>query len=293
MKQFEEIRIENTNMFPLNCIMCPRDKMTRPKGRMAFDAFVIICNRISDYISSPSVRIFDIHGFGEPLTDKEILKKIRFIKASYPDILIRMVTTLYVASKKIIDDLLVSGLDIIIISHYGASESDYRLIHGGTDYARVQQNIEYLVKRNHELGKPIKIMFENMDFSGVIPKETELIRKQSVKNWLATLMRYGLETRYAAVPHNWGSAYSFRESSSSICSVVSGFRSRVLQVTWNGDVIPCCFDYNSDVVLGNLLVEDIESIFSSKKYQCFISRHIENDISMYSPCKSCHKCLIL
>ena len=292
MRQFEEIRIENTNLCPLNCIMCPRDKMTRPKGRMTLDTFVSVCNSINDYISSPTVRIFDVHGFGEPLTDKEILTKIRFVKDSYPNVKIRMVTTLYVASEKMIDSLLVSGLDYIIISHYGASESDYRIIHGGTAYARVRQNIEYLVKKNSKLGNPVNIVFENLDLSNVLPIDIEHARKLSLKLWLENLKGYGMKIHNETAPHNWGSAYPFRKISSSTCSVVSGFRSRVLQVTWNGDVIPCCFDYNADVAFGNLLVDDLESIFSSEKYRCFIARHKENDISGYPPCKFCHRCLI-
>ena len=66
----------------------------------------------------------------------------------------------------------------------------------------------------------------------------------------------------------------------------------MLQVTWNGDVIPCCFNYNADVVLGNLFRDDIETIFSSETYKNFIRYHAEDELEWFAPCRACQRCLI-
>lgn len=292
MRKFEEIRIENTNRCPLHCKTCPRKKMSRKKGRMSYAAFVDICGRISEYINYPSVKYFDVHGYGEPLIDKEIIEKIRYVKESYPNVMIRMVSTLYVATEILLEELIQSGLDEIVISHYGASDADYRLIHGVHNYHKARHNIEYLVRKNSELGHPLMIILEDLNFSNVLTSEQEKARKQTLHNWQKTLEEYGVKIRDISQPHNWGSAYQFMNVSPSICSIVSGFRSRVLQVTWNGDVIPCCFDYNADVVFGNLFSDDIETIFSSETYKHFILCHAQDELEEFAPCRACQRCII-
>ena len=292
MRRFEEIRIENTNICPLHCKTCPREKMSREKGRMSYADFIRICGRLSEYISSPSVRYFDVHGYGEPLVDKEIIIKIRYLKERFPNVTIRMVSTLYVATETMLEELIQSGLDEIVISHYGASEEDYRLIHGVQNYQKVRHNIEYLVRKNSELGHPLMVVLENLNFSNVLTSEQENSRRQTLHNWQKTLEEYDVKIRDMAPPHNWGSAYQYMNVSPSICSVVSGFRSRVLQVTWNGDVIPCCFDFNADVVFGNLFTEDLESIFNSNTYRHFLLCHKENKLEGFPPCQFCNRCLI-
>jgi len=292
MRKFEEIRIENTNMCLLNCITCPREKMSRKKGRMSYAEFVDICGRISEYIKSPSVKYFDVHGYGEPLVDKEISRKIRYVKDNFPNVKIRMVSTLYVATEILLDELLQSGLNEIVLSHYGASEADYRLIHGARNYYKARHNIEYLVRKNSELGNPLEVIFENLNFSNILTSEQEKTRRYTLQNWQKTLVEYGVKIRDIAQPHNWGSAYHNMNVSPSICSIVSGFRSRVLQVTWNGDVIPCCFDYNADMVFGNLFSVDIETIFSSELYKHFIRCHADNELENFAPCRVCQRCLI-
>ena len=292
MKKFEEIRIENTNRCPLHCKTCPRKKMSREKGRMSYAAFVDICGRISEYISSPSVRYFDVHGYGEPLVDKEITRKIRFVKDNFPNVTIRMVSTLYVTTEIMLEELIQSGLGEIVISHYGASEEDYRLIHGVHNYHRARHNIEYLIRKNSELGYPLMVILENLDFSNILTSEQENARRQTLDSWQKKLKKYRVKIRNIAPPHNWGSAYQYMDVSSSICSVVSGFRSRVLQITWNGDVIPCCFDFNADVVFGHLFKEDLESIFNSNTYKHFLLCHKENKLENFPTCRLCNRCLI-
>jgi radical SAM protein with 4Fe4S-binding SPASM domain len=104
---------------------------------------------------------------------------------------------------------------------------------------------------------------------------------------------FDIVVRDVVPPHNWGSAYQFRKTEKAMCSVVSGFRSRVLQITWRGDVIPCCFDYNADVVFGNLIENELETIFNSSAYLQFITDHIKGRIMNYLPCRSCNKCFII
>lgn len=56
-------------------------------------------------------------------------------------------------------------------------------------------------------------------------------------------------------------------------------------VAWNGDVHPCCHDYYGQHKIGNIMEEDFDKIWNSKKIQNFRRQLLENeDIPM---CREC------
>ena len=57
-------------------------------------------------------------------------------------------------------------------------------------------------------------------------------------------------------------------------------------ITWDGGVVPCCFDKDASHQMGNLLKEDFDTIWNNKKYNNFRSQLINNrsDIDI---CKNC------
>ena len=40
-------------------------------------------------------------------------------------------------------------------------------------------------------------------------------------------------------------------------------------INWNGDVTPCCFDFNGNFVMGNVFETPFNKIWKNKKYQSF------------------------
>ena len=59
-----------------------------------------------------------------------------------------------------------------------------------------------------------------------------------------------------------------------------------LQVDWEGNVVPCCFDKNSEYTMGNLLDEPFESIWNGERYRAF--RNILNRQGRVLPmCRDC------
>lgn len=40
-----------------------------------------------------------------------------------------------------------------------------------------------------------------------------------------------------------------------------------LVINWDGTVVPCCKDYNSTIIIGNILTDNIESIWNGKTMQ--------------------------
>ena len=62
----------------------------------------------------------------------------------------------------------------------------------------------------------------------------------------------------------------------------------MMTITWDGDVVPCCFDYNKDYILGNLKKESLHEIWNGDKMQSlrleFINNMVENNL-----CRKCEK----
>ena len=72
--------------------------------------------------------------------------------------------------------------------------------------------------------------------------------------------------------HNYGNSMKdFPQHKSSYpCSILWGVRKNILQIDWELNVIPCCFDFDSRYSFGNLKTETLKEIFRGKKRMKFL-----------------------
>jgi radical SAM protein with 4Fe4S-binding SPASM domain len=61
-----------------------------------------------------------------------------------------------------------------------------------------------------------------------------------------------------------------------------------ITVRWNGDVVPCCFDLTSRMVMGNIMDADIRDIWNSNKYI-----KLEEEITTGNYNSVCAKCNVV
>lgn len=66
------LMIENTNHCNAECVMCPRDTLSRKRGFMDFALFEKIIKEASSESHKPATHL---HGFGEPMLDKLLPKR--------------------------------------------------------------------------------------------------------------------------------------------------------------------------------------------------------------------------
>jgi len=56
--------------------------------------------------------------------------------------------------------------------------------------------------------------------------------------WIDSL---GIDTKVEMPLHNYGDGRKYNKSEKTkVCSIVSGWRKHILQITWDLKVIPCC-----------------------------------------------------
>ena len=233
-----------------------------------------------------------MHGFGEPLLDPELPEKIFLVRKLYPETAIIFFTTLGVTCKpdywrRLVD----SGLDGLRISCYGFSPATYAKMHGVDNFPRVVSNLRELLPLWQAGGRRIgleMITTIRAHWSGLAAADESL--RVDFFSWLRDA---GMVVSESFRPHNYGGGRHYRQAATEgLCSVVWGWRRQILQVTWDLDVVPCCFDFNSTVVLGNLRNSSLEEIYQGQAYRQFIAAHRRNDLSAYPVCQGCERCFL-
>jgi len=283
--KFSEIRIENTNRCAYRCFFCPREEMTRTKGVMPLEDLSFVLDRIGEHEG-----LVDLHGFGEPLLDKLLPEKIALITSRWPRAEPRFYSTLGVkVGPDYFQKLANAGLRHVEVSFYGFDADSYHEAHGADRYQLARENLEQLCEAQHAAEGKLNVVVRAFPRHDTIkqPGITEE-RLAEFGRWLDSLDVHVFRERDL---HNYGGGRAYNDPGTNIpCSVVWGYRRRVLQITWDLYVIPCCFDSNADVKLGNLRTQSLAEIFSSLPYTNFIESHIANRLEAYPVCVKCERC---
>jgi MoaA/NifB/PqqE/SkfB family radical SAM enzyme len=201
-----------------------------------------------------------------------------------------VVTTLSVpVERQYLQDLVASGLNEMRISLYAFSEDTYRAIFGTNNLKIVEANLWLVSKlqaaRHDEFKLTAKLPPADMYRERELPWNDAFLSEAARR-----LEGMGIEAAVMDTLFNFGDGRDYRSpETSSICSIVDGFRRRQLYVDWELNVVPCCYDYNSSVSFGNLEEANLEDIFGGERYKNFISAHREGRRQEYPLCSHCDR----
>lgn len=261
-----EIRIENTNFCNARCVICPREKMTRPKVFMPMYHFEYLVDQAKDL----SAKLISIFGFGEPLLDKHIIKRVEYCSNKGLDTFIT--TNASLLNLDMTAGLLDAGLSKIRFSVHGIF-GNYESVHQGLEYDKVSRNVSNFVAMN-------KARYdEKCDVSIIaIPMNGETVA-QIVSAW-----------RHMDIeiwkPHNWGEGRKYRNITEKRQKTCGRVHSGPVQIQADGKVIPCCFLTNGELILGNTYKNSIKDILKGKLYTSLRKKHESGDIRGL-PCETC------
>lgn len=267
-----EVRIETTNYCPANCIMCPHDTLTRVKGVMDMDLF----KKIVDDALQCDIKSVFIGGFGEPLTDPLLAERIKYIKSVNPEIFVNFITNgiLWTDEKAI--NLIEAGLDEVRFSVYGTTKDVFENVHKNLDFDKVHANINRVLALKKQNANKLEVlvfwlMLEENKHQYEDWKEYWIPRADAVEAWK---------------PHNWSDAFRFRDVPRE--KITCG-RPEIgpLQVQWDGTIIPCCWDYDGKMLLGDLKTETIEEVMNGKAYNDLRDAHAKGEFERYPFCNQC------
>jgi len=278
---FGIFNIELTNRCPMRCVMCPRTNyMTREQGFMEFTLFKKITDELAD--ANPSFqndKVVWLHHFGESLLHPEFDTFIKY--AAEKGIRTGLSINPMMLSEKISIALLNSGLHILYLSLDGHNDESFSKIRGVSNmYETSRSNmINFLnMKKEHPCG--MKIILSMIDFSLNEESIAAVKDEWESHNQIDGFLMKNYTTWDGAVQEIEDLAPdSLRERSENNSEVTCRFPWENITVTWDGDVVPCCFDYNKKLILGNALKHSLSYIWNDSPMQAMRKEFIENRVS--------------
>jgi radical SAM protein with 4Fe4S-binding SPASM domain len=282
--------IELTNKCPMKCVMCPRTKnMTRPQGFIDYELYKRAIDELvaqnSEYINN---RLVWLHHFGESLLHPRFGDFIRY--ASSKGVRAALSINPLMLRYDFIDELLKAEPYLLCMSLDGHDDESFHKIRGvkkayGTSHDRL---IDFLGRKVKSRSR-IKVMVSMIDFD---MNEESIKAQESYWKRIAGVDQF-LCKDFSTWDGNAGDINVLAGSSRSTgdvdkSAVACTLPWEVVTIAWNGDVLPCCYDYDAKVVLGNVGGQPLADIWNGDKLQAIRSEFIENKVT--NPlCRHCEK----
>lgn len=270
----KEVRYEPTNICQAKCLMCPRESHTRPQGIMDQAQY----EHSIDEVVALGVEQVVLTGFGEPLLDNQLEQKIRYAKER--GLRTYIITNAGALTPKRATGLLIAGLDEIRVSFYGMESGTYNAVMRGLDFDRTVKNLMNFLVVRKSLDIDCKVQLSYL----VLPENEKDVDE----------FRDFWEPKVDFIeiwkPHNFGDGRDFRERTGRKTSCGRPANGPV-QIQWNGDVVPCCFDFDNAIVLGNAFKDSIPDILRGNRYQAIRDAHSSGEFHRFPYCDQCDQLL--
>ena len=268
------ISLEPTTSCNLRCPECPSGlrSFTRPTGMLQPELYRHIIDQLHSRL------LYLIFYFqGEPYLHKQFLEMVRY--ASSRGIYTATSTNAHYLDDDTARQTVESGLDRLIISIDGTTQETYAAYRVGGKLDKVLEGTRQVVKWKKELkSKTPHIMFQ---FLVVRPNEHQLndvkvlARELGVDEVVfktAQIYDYAHGSPliptidyYSRYKNNGNGNYSIKNKLLNHCWKM--WHSCV--ITWDGLVVPCCFDKDAAYRLGDLKEEKFAGVWRSPEYNRF------------------------
>jgi radical SAM protein with 4Fe4S-binding SPASM domain len=282
--------IELTNNCPMKCVMCPRTKhMTRAVGYMDLAVFKkVIDQMVADNPAHADGTTVALHHFGESLMHRGFGEFVRYAedKGVRTDLSVNPI----VFTPRVIEQLLESPPTVLHISLDGHDDESFRAIRGvrnayGRSKAKFLSYLEAKRARNVETRVVVNMIAFDMNQES-IARQTEFwnslrgVDEFSAKDFITwtgdaeeiNALRAGQRNSLSdpLLPH-----------------FVSCNRPwQVMTITWDGDVVPCCYDYDKKEVIGNVRHQSLMEIWNGKPMQELRRQFVTGQVTS-KLCESC------
>ncbi len=268
------ISIEPTTACNLRCPECPSGlrAFSRDTGNLKRPNFEKWINQVSDQL------IYLIFYFqGEPYINPNFLDMVAY--ANKKSIYTITSTNGHFLNEENCRKTVHSGLDRIIISIDGLTQETYEsyrkegklanVIEGARNLVRIRKELksktpyiifQFLVVRHNE--HEIDQLYQLADEVGV---DEVKLKSAQVYDYKHGNPLIPLNEKYARYKKNKDGTYSVKHKIVNHCWKL--WHSCV--ITWDGSVVPCCFDKDAKYKFGELKQRSFKDIWRNKKYNTF------------------------
>ncbi len=285
------ISFEPTTSCNLRCPECPSGlrSFTRPTGMLEEDLFK---KTIDELHHTLWYLIFYFQG--EPYLHPKFLELVKY--ASSKKIYTATSTNAHYLTDEHARRTVESGLDRLIISIDGTTQETYEQYRVGGKLEKVIEGTRNILKWKKELkSKTPHVIFQ---FLVVKPNQHQITEVQKLAKEmgvdevaLKTAQIYDHEQgsplmtdlqEYSRYEKNADGKYSIKNSMENNCWKM--WHSCV--ITWDGLVVPCCFDKDAHHRMGDMKSETFKGLWQGPKYNAFRSTLMKSR-SEIEMCKNC------
>jgi radical SAM protein with 4Fe4S-binding SPASM domain len=278
--------IEISGQCNLKCPECYSGSglMTRQGGFMDIELYEKIISELSPYIYN-----INLYFQGEPMLHPRFFDFLEISRG----VKMTVSTNGHFLSEENAEKLARSGLYKIIVSLDGADKETYSLYRQGGDFEKVISGIEnissairdtesslkleiqFLVNRHNETQIPSVRRFSKGVNAVLRLKSMQIINNEHMDYWLPRNEKF---RRY--------------KKNNSIYIIKNALDYHCLRlwlnpvVTWDGKVAPCCFDKNSEHIMGDLNENSFMEIWHGEKFKIFRDS-VFTDRKSVEICRNC------
>lgn len=234
------LTIETTNLCNLKCIMCPRSEMTRKVGVMDYTLF----RKIIDEIEG-KIEFIWLHFMGEPLLNKNLFDYIQYAAGRGTTVAISTNAAFLDESA---DHLLESELDFLIICLDSLNEGTYQKIRVNSNFYKTLNNIERFVARHLATRSHLNVSLQLVKMNLNENEIDTFISKWPLRSGINVVVKslHGFADQMKTLKEL--GYVPFENSKRKLCA--EPWRGMI--VGWDGNVVPCCNDFDYKYVLGNV-----------------------------------------
>jgi radical SAM protein with 4Fe4S-binding SPASM domain len=267
------IMMEPISRCNLRCPLCPigARELRRDLGTMSLDHFRTLLDNVG-----PQVRVVALWNQGEPTINDKLPEMIRYahdkgiytMTSTNGNLLLR---------RNLINRLIDSGLDELIFSIDGLTQETYEIYRIGGHLDVVVEAMRQTSARRKELGrKTPRIVMQWLPMKhneheiphlrrvaaewgadSVEIKTTQIYTDDQAAQYLPEMEEL---RRYERKSQRWETKRTYQSCKRLWFSTM---------IDWNGTVVPCCFDKDEDLPMGNALKQDFGEIWHAPLYNEF------------------------
>lgn len=268
------VSIEPTTACNLRCPECPSGlrSFTRPTGMLEAGTFRRVIDELAESLS-----YLTFYFQGEPFLHPHFLDMVKY--ASTKGIYTATSTNAHFLKEEQARQTVASGLDRIIISIDGTTQETYESYRVGGDLSKVIEGTRNILRYRNELkSRTPHVVFQ---FLVVKPNEHQIEDLHALAKTmgvdqvvLKTAQIYDYENGSDLMPDNEkfsryrkqeDGRYAIKNELLNHCWKM--WHSAV--ITWDGKVVPCCFDKDAQYVMGDLRKNSFREIWEGEKYKSF------------------------
>lgn len=285
------IAIEPTTACNLGCPECPSGlkKFTRPVGNLQADLLGSLLEEIGAYL-----QYLTFYFQGEPFIHPKMMDLIRM--AAQKNIFTATSTNAHFISDKVAEEIVDSGLNQLIISIDGTTQEVYEQYRKRGSLSKVLEGTAKILDARRRKNAVFPLVF--FQFLVVKPNEHQIADVLALGNKMGvddvlfkTAQVYDFEHGNPLIPSI--DAYSrYRQNADGTYSIKNKLENQCWKmwqscvVTWDGRMVPCCFDKDATHEMGQLGTQSFREIWHGDTYNQFRSSLLRSR-SEIDICKNC------